>query len=46
MLARDNAIDRLNEVFVVLATTNIRGLPTKVSSGSHRSSETNEPRSR
>jgi mRNA-degrading endonuclease toxin of MazEF toxin-antitoxin module len=27
---RDEAIDRLNEVFVVFATTNIRGLPTEV----------------
>ena len=30
MLTRDKAIDRLNEVFVVLATTNIRGLRTEV----------------
>lgn len=28
VLTRDEALDRLNEVFVVLATTNIRGLPT------------------
>jgi mRNA-degrading endonuclease toxin of MazEF toxin-antitoxin module len=31
VLTRDEAIDHLNEVFVVLATTNIRGLPTEVS---------------
>jgi len=30
VLTRDEAITRLNEVFVVLATTNIRGLPTEV----------------
>lgn len=30
MLTRDEAIDRLNAVFVVLATTNVRGLPTEV----------------
>ena len=30
MLTRDAAIERLNEVFVVLATTNIRGLSTEV----------------
>jgi mRNA-degrading endonuclease toxin of MazEF toxin-antitoxin module len=30
VLTRDAAIDRLNEVFVVLATTNVRGLPTEV----------------
>jgi hypothetical protein len=29
VLTRDEAIDRLNEVFVVLVTTNIRGLPTE-----------------
>ncbi len=33
MLTRDEAIDHLNEVFVVLATTNIRGLPTEVELG-------------
>ncbi len=33
MLTRDEAIDRLNAVFVVLATTNIRGLPTEVELG-------------
>jgi mRNA-degrading endonuclease toxin of MazEF toxin-antitoxin module len=33
VLTRDHAIDRLNEVFVVLATTNIRGLPTEVELG-------------
>ena len=33
VLTRDEAIDRLNEVFVVLATTNIRGLPTEVELG-------------
>jgi mRNA interferase MazF len=33
ILTRDEAIDRLNEVFVVLATTNIRGLPTEVELG-------------
>jgi mRNA interferase MazF len=33
LLTRDEAIDRLNEVFVVLATTNIRGLPTEVALG-------------
>jgi mRNA interferase MazF len=30
VLTRDEAIDRLNVVFVVLATTNIRGMPTEV----------------
>jgi mRNA interferase MazF len=30
VLTRDEAIDRLNEVFVVLATTVVRGLPTEV----------------
>ena len=33
VLTRDEAIDRLNEVFVVLATTNIRALPTQVALG-------------
>lgn len=33
VLTRDEATDRLNEVFVVLATTNIRGLPTEVELG-------------
>jgi len=33
VLTRDEAIDRLNEVFVVLATTVIRGLPTEVELG-------------
>ncbi len=33
MLTRDEAVDRLNEVFIVLATTNIRGLPTEVELG-------------
>jgi mRNA interferase MazF len=33
ILTRDEAIDRLNEIFVVLATTNIRGLPTEVELG-------------
>lgn len=33
VLTRDEAIGRLNEVFVVLATTNIRGLPTEVELG-------------
>ena len=33
MLTRDEAIGYLNEVFVVLATTNIRGLPTEVELG-------------
>ncbi len=33
MLTRDEAIDYLNEIFVVLATTNIRGLPTQVELG-------------
>jgi mRNA-degrading endonuclease toxin of MazEF toxin-antitoxin module len=34
VLTRDEAIDRLSEVFVVLATTAIRGLPTEVELGS------------
>jgi len=33
LLTRDDAIDRLNEVFVVLATANIRGLQTEVELG-------------
>jgi mRNA interferase MazF len=33
ILTRDEAIDRLNAVSVVLATTNIRGLPTEVELG-------------
>lgn len=33
ILTRDEAIDRLNEVFVVLATTNVRGLVTEVELG-------------
>jgi mRNA-degrading endonuclease toxin of MazEF toxin-antitoxin module len=33
VLTRNEAIDHLNEVFVVLATTNIRGLPTEVELG-------------
>lgn len=33
ILTRDEAINRLHEVFVVLATTNIRGLPTEVDLG-------------
>jgi len=33
VLTRDAAIDHLNELFVVLATTNIRGLPTEVELG-------------
>jgi mRNA interferase MazF len=33
VLTRDEAIDHLNAVFVVLATTNIRGLPTEVELG-------------
>ncbi len=33
MLTRNEAIDHLNEVFVVLATTNIRGLTTEVELG-------------
>lgn len=32
-LTRDEAIASLNEVFVVLATTTIRGLPTEVELG-------------
>lgn len=33
VLTRDDAIGRLNAVFVVLATTNVRGLPTEVELG-------------
>jgi mRNA interferase MazF len=33
ILTRDEAIDHLNAVFVVLATTNIRGLVTEVELG-------------
>ena len=33
ILTRDEAIDRLHSVFVILATTNIRGLPTEVELG-------------
>jgi mRNA interferase MazF len=33
LLTRDEAIDRLSEIFVVLATTNVRGLPTEVELG-------------
>jgi len=33
VLTRDEAIDHLNDIFVVLATTNIRGLPTEVELG-------------
>lgn len=33
LLTRDEAIEHLNAVFVVLATTNIRGLPTEVELG-------------
>jgi mRNA interferase MazF len=33
VMTRDEAIDRLNEVFVVVATTNVRGLPTEVPLG-------------
>lgn len=33
VMTRDEAIGALNEVFVVLATTNIRGLPTEVELG-------------
>jgi mRNA interferase MazF len=32
-MTRDEALDRLNTVFVVLATTNVRGLPTEVELG-------------
>lgn len=33
VMTRDEAIDRLNQVFVVLATTTIRGIPTEVELG-------------
>lgn len=33
VMTRNEAIDSLNEVFVVLATTNIRGLSTEVELG-------------
>jgi mRNA interferase MazF len=33
ILTRDEAIDRLNAVFVILATTNIRGVPTEIELG-------------
>lgn len=33
MLTRNEATGHLNEVFVVLATTNIRGLPSEVELG-------------
>jgi mRNA interferase MazF len=33
VMTRDEAIDSLNEVFVVLATTSIRGIPTEVELG-------------
>jgi mRNA-degrading endonuclease toxin of MazEF toxin-antitoxin module len=33
VLTRNDAIGHLNEVFVVLATTNIRGLPPEVELG-------------
>jgi mRNA-degrading endonuclease toxin of MazEF toxin-antitoxin module len=33
VLTRDEAVDRLNEVFVVLVTTNIRALATEVELG-------------
>ena len=33
VLTRDEAIDRLSEIFVVLATTTVRGLPTEVELG-------------
>jgi mRNA interferase MazF len=32
-MTREAAIDSLNEVFVVLATTHIRGIPTEVELG-------------
>jgi mRNA-degrading endonuclease toxin of MazEF toxin-antitoxin module len=32
-MTREAAIDSLNEVFVVLATTRIRGIPTEVELG-------------
>jgi mRNA interferase MazF len=33
VMTRDEAIDRLNEIFVVLATTTVRGLETEVELG-------------
>jgi mRNA interferase MazF len=33
VMTRDEAIDSLNQVFVVLATTRIRGIPTEVELG-------------
>jgi len=33
VMTREAAIDSLNEVFVVLATTRIRGIPTEVELG-------------
>jgi mRNA interferase MazF len=33
VMTREEAIDNLNEVFVVLATTRIRGIPTEVDLG-------------
>ena len=33
VMTREEAIDNLNEVFVVLATARIRGLPTEVELG-------------
>ena len=33
MMTRDEAIDSLNQVFVVLATTRVRGIPTEVELG-------------
>ncbi|MGC2374112.1 MAG: type II toxin-antitoxin system PemK/MazF family toxin [Solirubrobacteraceae bacterium] len=33
VMTREEAIDSLNEVFVVLATTRIRGIPTEVELG-------------
>jgi mRNA-degrading endonuclease toxin of MazEF toxin-antitoxin module len=32
-MTRDEAIGKLNEVFVVLATTRVRGIPTEVELG-------------
>lgn len=33
VMTRNQAIDKLNEVFIVMATTEIRGLPTEVELG-------------
>jgi mRNA-degrading endonuclease toxin of MazEF toxin-antitoxin module len=33
VMTRDEAIDSLNQIFVVLATTRIRGIPTEVDLG-------------